>query len=344
MVTRLVIFLFFAASFIWAPEVHAQSRLLPQTFFLTAPYVRITKPNDGETLKLGDSELVYINFDYGGGLDTKSGNYSYRIELWKNDKVLGKLTTLDRLPINPYESSVQYGSYLTHYTSENPVTKIDEGKKIEPGGEYSIKVILEEAFTPEGEATQYKKLAEDFTDKPITFEAAQSANTFAVYEKIFVKIASPNGGENIPLEGKELSSIKFDYGGSLDKKSGNYSYFIELWQSGKLLGRLTTLDKLPINPYESSVNYGLTWDKYIVKNAKTGIGEVREIKNGGGYQVRVVLQESFTPQGQPTEYKILAEDVSDEDFSLGGGKVGGIMGLFQTLVNWVNNLLGAIKF
>jgi len=281
-------------------------------------FATITYPNGGEIITLSKSKTIsYVKFNYGGPLQKTSGNYSYRLELWRYGKLLGNIIGgLDHLQINPYNDSINYGAEPGRYYAKDSKGYL-ESKIAEVGGGYTFKAVILEAITPKGEATYYKELASDFSDKPFSYAADTSPTTITKYEPIFAKILTPNGGENISLA-EEITHTRFEYGGSLDKGSGNYKYRLELWRDGLLLGNISNFEHFPINPYNNSVNYGGKPGTYWAKNDK-GILEKRTAEAGSGYRFKAILSEAYTPKGEATKYRELANDFSDAAFTFVSG-------------------------
>lgn len=278
-------------------------------------FAHVTYPNGGETITLTKGKAIsYVNFNYGGPLDKTSGNYKYRLELWRNGKLLGNIIGgLIRLPINPYKDSVHYGGQPGEYFAEDSKGYLEK-KVAAPGSGYKFKVVLMEAITPKGEPTYYKELTSDLSDAPFSYAADTSVSPITIFKPIFAKIVSPNGGEEVSLTDK-IAYTKFEYGGSFsEEKGGNYKYRLELWRDGKLLGNISNFEYLPVDPYKDSVHYGDTPGKYFAKNDK-GIAEQKTARAGSGYQYKATLFEAYTPKGETTKYKELTSDFSDKSFS-----------------------------
>ena len=121
-------------------------------------------------------------------------------------------------------------------------------------------------------------------------------------ENFSVTITNPNGGENIPIKSKSIE-IQFDYKGTFNEEvGGDYGHRIELWQNGKLLGNIHNLDQFQINIYKTHVVHGYKPDYFYTK--ENGITKVKTLAAGSGYQLKVVLIQSFTPPGEVTQYRI----------------------------------------
>lgn len=276
-------------------------------------FVTVTSPNGGETVELKKSTSQYVTFEYGGPLDPSSGNYSYRVELWRSGTLLGNTSTLDRYQLNPHESS-KTSSFMTgeYWGPKPPYSK--EKKRALPGGGYAIRVVLIEAVTPPGKPTEYKELASDLSDGTFTYTGSTEVPAFIKPEPLWVKVGSPNGGEAVLLTDK-TASVSVTYGGTFNmEKSGNYEYRIELLRHGVVLGNISNFDTTQLNPYKSSVNYGGAPGEYWM--TKPGAGkELKKAEPGAGYQFRATLLEAVTPPGEPTIHKQLVSDVSDGTFS-----------------------------
>ena len=169
----------------------------PNTLSLEKFFVTVKFPNGGEIITFDENAVTNISFDYGGPFDPKkSGRYFFKIELWSGENRLGDLSYADRYPINHLEFSKTY----KHTPGEYWVPKGSWGMSFKDvtyapaGSDYRYKVILMEAITLPGEPTQYKNVAEDFTDgafslrnaaqQPLRASQAEITGAAAKYIKI----------------------------------------------------------------------------------------------------------------------------------------------------------------
>jgi hypothetical protein len=278
-------------------------------------FAKIVSPNGGEDITIGDKQSEVL-FTYGGAFDMSvGGNYGYRLELWRNGKLLGNVDNFDRYPLNPNQSSVTFSWKPGEYFWTNPQTGSSGIKTAEAEDGYAVKIVLSLAYADPGSGvTKYKDIADDMSDGTFTF--LPKPKTLKVYtpESYSVAFSYPNGGESLPL--KKRVDIVFDYTGTFDQEQGGtYDYRIELWQNGTRLGTVHAMDDYQLDINKKQVTYGLVPEYYFIEEDNTS--KTVKIIPGPGYQFKVILEQSYTPEGAAnTQRRELASDMTDKPFTI----------------------------
>jgi len=242
------------------------------TSAMTVPiFARVMSPNGGENITIGDTQSDVL-FKYGGNFDMSvGGSYGYRLELWRNGQLLGNVDNFDQYPLNPNQSSVTFSWKPGQYFQKNPEYGTESLKTADAGTGYSLRVVLSLAYAdPDTGVTKYKDIAEDISDHSFTF--LPKPKTLKVYqpEHYSVTMKYPNGGELLPLG--ERVDVVFDYAGTFDEENGGtYHYRIELWQNGKRLGNILTLQEYQLDIHHTQVTYGLVPENYWNEGDNTTI-------------------------------------------------------------------------
>jgi hypothetical protein len=170
-------------TFTFLPKPASLKMFAPESYEATIKY-----PNGGEYLPL--KKRVDIMFNYSGTFDEEQGGtYDYRLELWQSGKLMGNIHALDDYQLDINQNQTTYGFIPEYYWTEGD----NSGKavKISTGSGYQFKVILEQAYTPEGaSATQRRELASDMSDKTFTFIAAESNPLTQAFKTVTTSINS----------------------------------------------------------------------------------------------------------------------------------------------------------
>jgi hypothetical protein len=170
-------------TFTFLPKPANLKVFIPESYSTTVKY-----PNGGELLPL--LKRIDIEFNYSGTFDEdQAGTYDYRLELWQNGKLLGNAHALENYQLDVHKNQVTYGFTPEYYWTEGD----NSGKavKITTGSGYQFKVILEQAYTPEGaSSTQHRELASDMSDQTFKFTAAASNPLTQVFQTITTPVNS----------------------------------------------------------------------------------------------------------------------------------------------------------
>ena len=299
-------------------------------------FARIVSPNGGEKITIGNVQSE-VHFTYGGKFDMSvAGSYGYRLELWRNDQLLGNVDAFDRYPLNPNQSSVYFGWKPGQYFQNNPESGTESLKTAEAGTGYALRAVLMLAYAdPQTGVSKYKDIAEDMSDNTFTFLPKPATLKMFAPENYMATIKYPNGGEYLPL--MKRMDIVFNYSGTFDEEqAGTYNYRLELWQNGKLLGNIHALDDYQLDIHGTQVTYGFIPEYYWIEADNSG--KAVKITTGSGYQFKVILQQAYTPEGvSATKLRELASDMSDKTFTFTATESNPLTHVFQTITTPIDS-------